>query len=670
VQGSEEHLAALQVGDVVVSPTLNRLEKGDRSTQIEPRVMDVLLALAQADSKVVSRQDLIDRVWGEVAGSDDGLSRAVSVLRSALGSVGDEERYIETIPRRGYRLAVPVSEDIKTQPRQPTGAGSGIDPARQGRRWPGPVLAGSLAILALVIGSLYWLENGAQPGEIPEPAYEASLAVLPFEPFSTEQSDRFFGYGLTEELIHSLSAVPELGVAARTSSFSFGEGGRPRGDIRAIGEALGVSHIVEGSVRREGERVRVTAQLIRASDGLHVWSSVEEHVGEDVFALQDKIVEEVSRAVQLHLDVGYGEGTRPARDIDPRALAYYYEGLHQLGNAMRHDGAADEGYQALRRAVELDPDFAEAWVALATTGVQWASGPLANDKVNFIRQVREDLAQSLRLAPDDHRTHIAHARFHAYVSLDLDKTRRHLAKAEELALLASETLYAQGYYAWLVGRPEEALRYYERALRLDPFNLAARLSVALKLAVLGDGEQAFEFLDECLRTECLAEGFVAYGATAALLAGDEATKDRWADAYAGFQKKLASVPPSAKPHSVRLLPAHFSIGFNNDPGPARDILSELDFASDPITDHIGMWGMTLGHAMSADMFVATLTEAYDRGDLFSTQLSLWPFYGAASLPPEVLKHPAYKDLWSRPELAQLADLRRQNGWPHGLPTTE
>lgn len=666
---SETQLAALWVGDVLVSPDLNRLEKADRSTQLEPRVMDVLVVLASAGGEVVSRQDLIDRVWGEVAGSDDGLSRAVSILRSAIGDVGDEECYIETIPRRGYRLAVPVREPAERETTSPTDEAVAFEAESSGLPWPRLLAAGCL-VFAVFIGAMLWPEKATGPGEEQDPSYRASVAVLPFEPFSSEQSDRFLGYGLTEGLIHSLSAVPELGVAARTSSFSFGEGGRPRGDIRSIGEALGVTHVVEGSVRREGDRVRVTAQLIRVSDGLHVWSGVEEYDGRDAFELEDTIVEEVSRALQLHLDVGYGAGTKPARDIKPAALASYYEGLHHLGNAMRNDGAAFDGYEALRSAVEIDPNFAEAWTALATTGVQWISGPLANDKDAAVRQVREDLAQALRLAADDHRTHVAHARFYANVSLDLDRARYHLAMAEELAPLASETLYALGHYAWLVGKPEEALSNYRRALRLDPFNLSARMSVALKLAVLGRGDEAFEFLDECLETDCLAEGFVPYGATAAVLAGDEATKERWAEAYAEFEKKLASIPPSGKPHSVVLLPAHFAIGFDGDPMPARKILTEIDFANDPITDHIGMWSLTIGPEMPTDLFVATLTEAHERGDLLSTHLLMWPFYGAASLPEGVIEHPGYRALWSNPELTKLAALRRENGWQNGLPTTD
>ncbi|MEM1380987.1 MAG: winged helix-turn-helix domain-containing protein [Pseudomonadota bacterium] len=665
---SQPHSAAFRVGDVRVAPDLNRLDGGDRSAQLEPRVMDVLVALARADGAVVSRQDLIDRVWGEEAGSDDGLSRAVSLLRSAIGEVGDEDRYIETIPRRGYRLAVPVV-DIAEPEAAPSVQADDPGPAtaRSALPWPMRLAAGGLAVALLIAAFLWRPDKAPEPSALQEPPYTASVAVLPFEPFSSEQSDRFLGYGLTEGLIHSLSAVPELGVAARTSSFSFGEGGRPRGDIRSIGEALGVTHVVEGSVRHEGERVRVTAQLIRVSDGLHVWSGVEEYDGRDAFELEDTIVEEVSRALQLHLDVGYGAGTRPQRAIKPAALAAYYEGLHHLGNAMRNDGAAFQGYEALRRAVEIDPNFPEAWTALATTGVQWASGPLANDKEAAIRQVREDLAQALRLAADDHRTHVAHARFYANVSLDLDKARDHLAKAEALAPLATETLYALGHYAWLVGKPEEAISSYRRALRLDPFNLSARLSVAMKLAVLGKGDEAFEFLDACLETECLAEGFVPYAATAAVLAGDEATKARWASAAAEFQEKLASIPPSGKPRSVALLPAHFAIGFDGDPTPARKLLSEIDFANDPITDHIGMWSLTIGPEMPTDLFVSILTESHERGDLLSTYLSMWPFYGAASLPDSVLEHPAYAALWSRPELTQLAALRRENGWPQGLP---
>jgi TolB-like protein/DNA-binding winged helix-turn-helix (wHTH) protein/Tfp pilus assembly protein PilF len=672
VTATKQAATAFALGTCIADPARNELRMGDRAVHLEPRVMDVLRALAERPDRVVSRTELIDSVWGQAAGSDEALSRAISLIRRALSELGIAETYIQTVPKRGYTLRVPVARaeagppPVRDRQTPPPAEGDAIPSAARPRmtRPIGLMLVGAaLAVLLIAVLSLRPGDDQRRADGGPAAA-EITLAVLPFVPFSDEPRDQDFSYGITEELLNALAGVPELAVAARTSSFQY-EG--QAFDVRRIGAALGVDYVVEGSVRRSGDRVRVTVQLIRTRDGFHVWSGVEEGAVGRTFALQDEIVGEVARALELRLGVGVGRGARPAASVDPRAAEYYYEGLHAAGNALSRDGAAEAAYDALRTAVEIDPDFPEARIALADLGVRWASGPFAKDKERFVGQLRDDIEQALRLAPDDYRAHVAASQFFGSIDLDVDAARRHVERAEALAPNAVPTLNARAWHDWLTGRPEAAIEGYRRAAARDPNNLTAQLALALKQAQLGDAEAAFAFLDACEREACLGEGFVAYAAAAAVMAGDAETRARWSAIYDAFERQLADVPEAAKPDVVKINPAYFSVGFGQDDAAREAEALRARLSEEDITNHIGFWAPALARSLPEETVLRLLDRAHARGDLFSAPFALSAFYGANPYPERILRHPDYAALWAAPELARLAAIRRSNGWSDGLP---
>ncbi len=661
---------AFRLGSCLVIPDRNRIEREGRFVQVEPRVMDVLAALAEHAGTVVSRGDLVDRVWGNDRGSDETLSRSISLLRRAFGELGAEPM-ITTIPKRGYRLAAPVGE---VQPEPPGGAAgrtqSAEAPATRARKTYRtaalPVMG--LVVAFLLVGVLRPWSTGKEPvaeAKAQQADRMRSLAVLPFVPFTDDRNDIHFSHGLTEELINSLVGIPDLGVAARTSSFRYRDA---RDDVRDIGRRLGVDYVVEGSVRRDGERLRVTTQLVRTSDGLHVWSGVEEEAeGGSSFAMQDEIAREVRRALELHLGVGSGGDVQPSSIVSAEAASLYFKGLHDVADGLREDGAAKAGYDALRAAVKLEPDFPEAWVALAETGVLWADGPFANDHERFIAQLRHDLDMALAKAPENHRAHIAAARFHGTIDLDIDRAARHLEKAESLAPKAATVLYARGWFSWLTGDVDRAFENYRQGLALDPLNEQALFSFAAKRAMLGETDEAFSYMRECQKTDCLQEGFVAYATAVVLMRGDEREKAWWAPVYKGFERRIEKLPASAKPDATKVMPAYAALHFQ-DPDTASKVTAVRElFARSPITNHIGMWGPTLADVLDRDNFMDALVRAYEEGNVFSHGLAMSPFYGANHWPDWVLVHPRYRQLWDRPELARLAEMRRENGWEDGLP---
>lgn len=665
----------IHIGDFRLEPERNLLVRGGQQFTLEPRIMDVLCLLASDPGAVFSRDALIDSVWQVEHGGDESLTRAISVIRKTVREAGEDGPFIETIPRKGYRLAAPVSrvapepaaavEALPAEASRPPAASRAQPAARTLSRPWGRLGLAAATVLAILIAAALLLrdrETVTVRAERLAPAY--SIAVLPFDPFSAADQDARFADGMTEDLINALSEISGLLVAARTSSFRYkGEDA----DVRSIGAALGVDFLVDGTVRRSDDTIRVTAQLIRAEDGYLVWSDTMEEPVADTFALKDDIVRRIAIALELRLGVGDAEGLSPRGELDPRAVDFYYEGLQRYADRFIENGSVQAAREALRAAVELEPDFAEAWSALAQIGISWSSGPLARDKDAFIARLEQEIAAALALNDDDAALHAALVAWHAQTTIDLNKARLHLARAEALAPDAVETLVAGSIYHWVVGNGETALDLAERVQRRDPLNDVRRLAVALRQAELGDFDAAFEFFEACARDTCLQEGFVAYASAAAIFSGDADRMNRWAERYDTFAAFTDTLPRSLLPRVVEINGAFYATGFGRADAAAEQARVRGLFEQEIITDHIGLWAPTFAGFLAEDTFFTALETAHERGDLLSSPYALSALYGINPYPDWVLEHPRYHAFWARPGLAELAAARRENGWTAGLP---
>jgi adenylate cyclase len=234
----------LQVGEWLVEPDLNRISRADKEVSIEPKVIEVLLCLARSAGNVLAKDKILKAVWPDTFVSDEVLTYSISELRRAFGDDARNPRIIQTIPRRGYWLIAPVSEChsvIKPRP---------------------------------------------------------SIAVLAFSDMSSEKDQEYFCEGIADEIISDLAHVRGLHVAARTSSFAFKDKSE---DIRTIGRKLGVDTVLEGSVRKSGTQLRITAQLVNVADGYHLWSERYDRELKDVFAIQDEIAHKIVQSLEVEL---------------------------------------------------------------------------------------------------------------------------------------------------------------------------------------------------------------------------------------------------------------------------------------------------------------------------------------------------------------------------------
>jgi len=328
-----------RVGNWVVRPERLCIHLPGKTVHITPKSMAVLECLARAGDKVVSRNDLLDTVWPGAAVTDDVLTQCIVELRKAFDDSVQDPKYIETIPKKGFRLVAEVAEVEEK-------------PARLRLTWRAAI--GIAVVLIISVAGLWYF---GQESQLP-PVDAKTVAVLPFADLSPDGDQEFFVDDLTEELIIRLTRLEKLQVTGRASSFYFKDRDE---DIQSIGKQLGVAYVLDGSVRRAGDELKVAVRLTDVTSGFHVWSDTYERQVEDLLEVQEQIAEAVAAA----LSVGLGVGELAAMEGGTKSVAAYEAYL--AGNAARFGPKADmmTAISHYERATELDPDYALAWAQLA-----------------------------------------------------------------------------------------------------------------------------------------------------------------------------------------------------------------------------------------------------------------------------------------------------------------
>jgi len=305
------------------------------------------------------------------------------------------------------------------------------------------------------------------PTELPAGVDRHSVAVLAFANLSDDKGNEYFSDGISEELLNVLAKVPGLKVAARTSAFFFKGKEVP---VPEIAQKLGVAYVVEGSVRRQGDKVRITAQLIKAADGFHVWSDTFTRDLKDVFAVQDEIAGLIAKNLELKM----GDAPAAAREVNPEAHQLYLQARFFLNQFSFESATKASGL--LRRAVELDPNFAPAWVALSRAGS--IQGGYADTRDEFeagYRQAREAANRALELDPNLAEAHLARADVQTGNDFDWKGAIESMRRAEALAPADPAVVDGAARLAYYLGQREKAVELSRQAVELDPVNPAVRV---------------------------------------------------------------------------------------------------------------------------------------------------------------------------------------------------
>jgi TolB-like protein/Tfp pilus assembly protein PilF len=419
---------------------------------------------------------LLNEVWAGVVVGSASVYQAVSQLRKLLGDVDPEPTYISTVPRKGYRLVAAVkrldapSETLLAAVPPPMDAPS--PPLRKRMRMP-LLLGGALLIALVVVGAVIWKKTS--PGKLLSDIN--SIVVLPFTDMTAEKSDQSFCDGLTEELSSWLAQIPTLRVVARTSAFAFRGQGE---DVRKIGKALDTNHILEGSIRRSGDRMRITVQLIDARTGYHLWSEDFDRPVDDAIKIQEDISRSVAGSLQVRLTADSQRQFAVRRTTDSQAYQMYLLGRHYAQLLPESTGRAIELY---RQVLIADPTFAPAYPELAYALLnqgQFRSIPIAD----VAAQVEPLIATALRL---DDRMSAAYA-VRGVLRGTQSRTKEALDDLEHAISLNPSDMGAfaeVGRIRLFYGEPREALKGYDRAVALDPLNSTlqgARCTVLQDLA--------------------------------------------------------------------------------------------------------------------------------------------------------------------------------------------
>jgi TolB-like protein/DNA-binding winged helix-turn-helix (wHTH) protein len=358
-------MAPFRLADWHVEPASQRISRGSETAKLEPKAMSVLVYLAQRPGEVVTREELEGAVWSDTVVGYDALSNTIIKLRKAFGDQARNPRIIETISKTGYRLIAEVSAatelgKTETIP-EPEVSTAGVSQSAV-QPWRRYSVGMAAALVIAVGGSLAWWQ--LRHAEI-EPAYslpdKPSIAILPFNNLSDDPSQEYFVDGMTEDLITDLAKIESLFVIARNTVFTYK--GRAV-VVPDVARELGVEFVLEGSVRRVANKVRINTQLINGASGEHVWAERYDGSLADIFALQDKVASEIIG--QLKIKLTPDEQVRRVRKgtDNPEAHDAYLKGWQLYRRYTPEDFV--EAIPYLTRATELDPDYGQAWAALAS----------------------------------------------------------------------------------------------------------------------------------------------------------------------------------------------------------------------------------------------------------------------------------------------------------------
>lgn len=478
-----------QLGSWLVQPRLNSICSAGESKRLEPKVMQVLVCLAEHAGEVVSKGDLIGAVWPETFVSDDALLRSISELRRVLDDDPKDPRFVQTIPKRGYRLIAEI------KPVEAAGAPKRSALVRAILRRP-LVLAAGLLVLAVLSAAGYLGWRWWRPSPAPSRG-QVKLVVLPFENLSGDPAQDYFSDGLTDEMITQLASLQpgRLSVIARTTAMHYKGAGKR---IDQIGRELGVDYVIEGAVRREKDRVRITAQLIQVADQVHLWAETYDRELSGVLSLQAEVARAVAGQIRLTLSGEKIAELASARPVHSGAYLAYLMGRYHWHRLTPEDLEAAAGH--FRRAVDLDPGFARAWLGLSDSyrhlGSWWGDWP----PQKAFPLAKDTMARALKLDSTLGEAHGSLGWIHFVYDWDWAKAEAEFKRGVELSPNARDARSPYANFLRRMKRLEEARREIDRCLEIDPLSPLEVMEAALLYLSVGEPKKAEQLVLRLLET--------------------------------------------------------------------------------------------------------------------------------------------------------------------------
>jgi TolB-like protein/DNA-binding winged helix-turn-helix (wHTH) protein/Flp pilus assembly protein TadD len=435
---------------------------------LPPKDLETLLVLVERAGHIVEKQELLEKVWPGVFVEEGNLARHIFNLRQVLGDTADGRKYIETIPKRGYRFIAVVTEHGEPAAPYPSTAQtseqaqSAVSPGPKKSLWLWPLaLLAALAVTAVLVSRYFWPPRNPSQQRV-------MLAVLPFANLSGDAHEDYFADGLTEEMIAQLGQLQpgKLGVIARTSTARYKD---TKKTAAQIGRELGVGYLLEGSVRRGVERVRVTAQLIQAAEQTHLWAETYERPLTDVLSIQREIAEKITHSLSIQL-LPAATTVSPSSHVNLESYDKYLLGLHELGQGTRE--SQSKAIQYFQEGIAKDPKDARIYAALAeayTAVVTYYSSPR-----EVMPRAKDAALRSIELDPNLASAHVRLGYVRLFFDWDWPAAEAEYRRALEINPSLPEAQLGYANYLATLGRFDEAISRVQQAYLFDPLALESR----------------------------------------------------------------------------------------------------------------------------------------------------------------------------------------------------
>lgn len=488
-------LATFEFGEFRLDGANKRLMRGGEVIALTPKQFDTLQLLVENAPRLVEKDEFLRRLWPKTIVEESALAENVSRLRRALGESGTQ-RYIETQPKRGYRFVAPVVRPASEPAPAPAPELAPASAPPPPRRFPW-IAIGAVAALALITGSYLLLRRGDGGAPI------TSIAVLPFASLSGDPEQEYFTDGMTDELITELAQLHSLRVISRSSVMRFNG---TRKSVQEIARELNVEAIVEGTVSRSADHLRVSAQVIRVSPEEHLWAEHYDRPPGDLVALQEQLAREIADGIRVQFSANERAALAAHLAVNPVAHEAYLKGRYYLER--RTVASTQRAMEYFQSAIDAAPDYAPAYAGLAGAYVNLTL-PEAMQEVLppdvAYPQARSAALRALKLDPGsgEARGTLAHIAFQ--IDHDWPGGEAGFRRAIELSPNYASAHQFLAMQIFWIGRNDEALREIRAAHVLDPLSLPINANECLILGGAGQFEAA---IAQCRRTLELQPNFV------------------------------------------------------------------------------------------------------------------------------------------------------------------
>jgi len=489
----------LRFGVFEVDLRAGELRKHGVRLRLQEQPFQILAMLLERPGETVTREELRNRLWtaDTFVDFDHGLNKAVNRIRDALGDSATSPRFVETVARRGYRFIADVAVAERAPVARPQArAGDFVplsdeavapvaapsSPGRLGRWYPWTITGVALALASIL--AVIW----AAQSRAPQAAPIRSLAVLPLENLSGDDSQEYFADGMTDELIATLGQISALRVISRTSVMPYKRARKP---LSQIARELNVDAVIEGTVLRSGDQVRITAQLIEARDDRHLWSETYDGDLRDMLTLQNRVARAIAEQIRVNLNPQEQATLKLGKVVDPQAYEAYLKGRYFWNKRTGED--LERAVEYFSRAIERDPNYAQAYSGLADTYAllgDWEYGVLAPREA--LPRAKAAAVKALQLDDTLGEAHTSLAFCLDGFDWDLKSADSEFRRGIELN---AGYATAHHWYAWhlsLLGRNNDAIAEMKKAQNLDPLSLIINADLAELLLIAHFTEESIQ----------------------------------------------------------------------------------------------------------------------------------------------------------------------------------